>query len=305
MATSDRDPAPPGATRQEPVTDNGFPTTLHLPDGFEPESIGIGTGPLAYFGSLADGSIYRVDLRTGAGEIITVGNGAPSAGIKVDPRNRLWVAGAFSGEARVVDGNSGEVLATYRLATTPPTLVNDFVITSDAAYATDSFTPVLYRLPFRAAGPLPAEDEVRRIPLTGEMVYHDGFNANGIARTPDGAALLVMQSNVDRLFRVDPETGVSREVDLGGETLEGGDGIHLDGRTLYVALGPVHQIAVVRLDVAGSSGRVVDRISDPRFDLPTAVAVYDKYLYVPNARFFSVPEPTPTTPYTAVAVALR
>jgi sugar lactone lactonase YvrE len=305
MATSDRDAAPHGAAQPDTVTDDGFPTTLHLPDGFEPESVGIGTEPFAYFGSLADGSIYRVNLITGGGEIITAGSGSPSAGIKVDPHNRLWVAGAFSGEARVVDGNSGEVLATYQLATTRPTLVNDFVLTPDAAYATDSFTSVLYRLPFRTAGPLPTEDEVRRVPLTGEMVYREGFNANGIARTPDGAALLVMQSNTDTLFHVDPDTGMTHAVDLGGEVLDGGDGIHLTGRTLYVALGPVHQIAVIQLNAAGTSGRVVDRIGDPRFDLPTAVATYGRYLYVPNARFFSVPEPTPTTPYTAVAVALR
>ncbi len=305
MATSDRGAAPPGAAPSETVTEDAFPTTLHLPDGFEPESVGIGTEPVAYFGSLADGSIYRVDLTTGDGEIITPGIGSPSAGIKVGPGNRLWVAGAISGEARVVDGDTGQVLATYQLATARPTLVNDFVLTPDAAYATDSFVPVLYRLPLHATGSLPAQDEVRRIPLTGDIEYREGFNANGIERTPDGEALLIMQSNTDTLFRVDPDTGVTQAVDLGGEALDGGDGIHLDGRTLYVALGPVHQIAVVQLNANATAGRVVDRISDPRFDLPTAVAVHGRYLYVPNARFFSVPEPTPTTPYTAVAVALR
>lgn len=287
------------------ATERPFPTTLHLPGGFQPESVGIGTTPHAYFGSLADGSVYRVDLVTGAGRTINEGTGSPSAGVKVDSRGRVWVAGAVSGGARVLDGETGGVLASYRLATSRPTLVNDFALTPREAWATDSFIPVLYRLPLGPDGALPAEDEVERIALTGDLVYQDGFNANGIARTPDGTGLLVMQSNTDTLFHVDPATGVTRAVDLGGEALDGGDGILLTGHTLYVALGPVHRIAVVRLNAAGTAGQVVERIGDPGFDLPTAVAAYGDHLYVANARFFSAPDPTPTTPYAAVAVPRR
>jgi len=295
------------SVRLPDVIDSGaaqppFPTTLHLPDGFQPESVGIGTTPHAYFGSLADGSVYRVDLLTGEGRTIGKATGSPSAGIKVDSRGRLWVAGAISGGARVLDGETGAELASYRLATSRPTLVNDFALTPRAAWATDSFIPVLYRLPLGLDGRPPAEDEVERVPLIGDLVYQDGFNANGIARTPDGEGLLVMQSNTDTLFHVDPTTGGTRAVDLGGEALDGGDGILLTGRTLYVALGPVHRIAVVELNATGTAGRVVERIADSRFDLPTAVAAYGDHLYVANARFFSVPEPTSTTPYTAVAI---
>ena len=42
------------------------------------------------------------------------------------------------------------------------------------------------------------------VPLTGEWVQAPGFNANGIAQTPDGRALLVVNSGSGILFRVNP-----------------------------------------------------------------------------------------------------
>ncbi|MEV4899566.1 hypothetical protein AB0K48_60640, partial [Nonomuraea sp. NPDC055795] len=47
------------------AADRELPETIPLPNGFRPEGIAIGSGPLAYFGSLANGSIYRANLRTG------------------------------------------------------------------------------------------------------------------------------------------------------------------------------------------------------------------------------------------------
>ena len=37
-----------------------FPTTIALPNGFRPEGIAIGVLPFAFFGSLANGDLYRV-----------------------------------------------------------------------------------------------------------------------------------------------------------------------------------------------------------------------------------------------------
>ncbi|MFC7646442.1 hypothetical protein ACFQX6_42100 [Streptosporangium lutulentum] len=71
-----------------------YPTQFSLPDGFQPEGIAIGPGPSAYFGSRGTGAIYRVSLRTGQGKIINSGPGTPSLGLKVDSRDRLFVAAA-------------------------------------------------------------------------------------------------------------------------------------------------------------------------------------------------------------------
>ncbi|MGH3343546.1 MAG: superoxide dismutase [Carbonactinosporaceae bacterium] len=295
-------PAPPAGTvgtarAAEPAP--AFPATVPLPDGFRPEGIAIGPGPAAFFGSLADGSIYRADLVTGDGRIISEGPGTPSVGMKADGRGRLFVAGGGQGDARVVDTGTGDVLSSYQLAS-GSTFVNDVVLTDDAAWFTDSLHPVLYKLPLGRAGGLPAEDDVVRVPITGELVFGPGFNVNGIARTPDRAQLVVVQSNTGRLFRVDPVNGESRAIDLGGETLANGDGLLPRGRTLYAVQNQLNQVAVVELNGEGTVGEVRERVTHARFDVPTTVASFGNRLYLPNARFNTPPEPT--TPYSAIAI---
>lgn len=278
---------------------HAFPATLKLPNGFQPEGIAIGPGATAYFGSLADGDIYRVDLATGRGKVISQGPGTPSVGLKSDRKGRLFVAGGPAGTGRVVDLGTGKILASYQLTTETATFVNDVVLTRDAAWFTDSQQAVLYKLPLRH-GKLPKQSQVQTLPLTGDYVQQEGFNANGIARTPDGKALLVVQSNTGKLFRVNPKTGVAKTVDLGGESVAAGDGLLTVGRTLYVVRNQLNLVAVFKLDKSGREGELVKTITDPRFDIPTTVAAFGNRLYLPNARF-STP-PTPDTPYTAVAV---
>lgn len=272
-----------------------IPTSIALPDGFQPEGIAIGPGPYAFIGSMADGSIYRTDLRTGRGAIFSRGPGTPALGMKIDSHGRMFVAGGTGGDVRVLDSHTGRLLASYRL-TTKEAFVNDVILTKDAAWITDSTNPVLYKLPLNG-GRLPAA--AQRIPLTGDLVYGEGFNANGITQTPDGRGFIVVQSNTGGLFRVDP-SGRTRQVNLHGESLKEGDGLLLRGRTLYAVQNRLNAVAVLRLNAAGTDGRVVRRVTDPRFDVPATLAAYGSRLYLPNARFDTTP--TPTTPYTAVAI---
>jgi sugar lactone lactonase YvrE len=274
-----------------------LPTSFPLPNGFQPEGIAIGPGPFAFFGSRADGSIYRADLRTGQGSVFSQGPGTPSLGMKTDRQGRLFVAGGTGGDARVVDGRTGKVLASYRLAT-GESFVNDVVLTSGGAWLTDSRNPFLYRLRLGRGGSLP--DSATSLPLTGDLVFGEGNNTNGISRTPDGKALLVVQSNTGGLFRVDPKTGVTKAVELGGENLANGDGLLLDGRTLYVVQNRLNVVAVLRVDRSGTSARVIERRSDPGFDVPTTMAAFGNRLYLPNARFTTPPDPT--TPYNVVSI---
>ena len=276
-----------------------FPTTISLPNGFLPEGIAIGLLPYAFFGSRADGDIYRVNLVTGNGTVFSQGPGTPSLGLKVDLLARLFVAGGPAGDARVVNAVTGRVLASYKFANAP-TFINDVVLTGSAAWFTDSQNAFLYKLPFGKFGKLPSQDQVVKVPLGGEWSQTPGFNANGIARTPDGKALLVIQSSTGTLFRVNPDNGVATRVDLGGEALPNGDGLLLSGRTLFVVQNQLNTVAVVRLNAAGTSGEVTQRVTDPRFDVPTTVAAFGNRLYLPNARFNT--PPTPDTTYTAVAI---
>src|SRR5262245_46426093 len=73
------------------TTSNRFPTTIALPNGFQPEGIAIGPGPFAYFGSRATGQIYRANLVTGAGSIVSPPTGTPSLGMRTDAQGRLFV----------------------------------------------------------------------------------------------------------------------------------------------------------------------------------------------------------------------
>ena len=163
---------------------------------------------------------------------------------------------------------------------------------------TDSANPVLYKLTLGRHGELPAA--ATRLPLTGDIAFGPGTNANGIVTTPDGRALLVVQSNTGRLFRVDPATGVATAVDLGGESLVNGDGLLRIGTMLYAMQNRLNMLAVLRLDRSGTRARLVTRVTDPRFQIPTTIAALRGRLYLPNARFDVTP--TPTTPYTAVAI---
>ena len=150
------------------------------------------------------------------------------------------------------------------------------------------------------AGSLADPGDVEVVPLGGDYVHQPGFNLNGIARTPDGDALLVVQSSTGLLFRVDPSTGEATTVDLGGTLLSNGDGLLVVGRTLYAVQNAMNRVAVVELNKAGTEGEVTGFLTDPRFDIPTTVAAFGNRLYLPNARFTT--PPMPTTPYNAVGI---
>lgn len=286
----------------EVAPERAFPTELALPDGFLPEGIGIGAWPTAYFGSRADGRIFQVNLVNGRGRVLSPGPGTPSLGIKVDSvHGRLFVAGGTGGDARVIDVRSGAVLASYKFRDAD-TFVNDVVITRQAVWFTDSRQPTLYKVPLGRHGQLPDQAGIQKLALTGDLVVTPGAtNLNGIVTTPDGRGLLVGQSNTGKLFRVDPATGVTDEVDLGGEAVPNNDGLLREGKRLYVVQNRLNLLTRVDLSGDGTTGRVVQRVTDPAFDVPATVAEFGNRFYLVNARFTT--PPTPTTTYNAVAVS--
>jgi sugar lactone lactonase YvrE len=265
-----------------------FPDLIRLPDGWQPEGIAAGRGTSLYVGSIPTGAVWKADARTGKGEVLVEGReGRAAIGIKVDKRNRLFVAGGPTGMAFVYDARTGEDLASYQLTPegTAATFVNDVAVTHKAAYFTDSLNQQLYVVPFGRKGRLPGQGKVRVLPLTGDLVYTTGFNLNGIAADRGGRALLAVQSNTGLLFRINPRTGVTRQVDLGGASLTNGDGLLLIGRVLFVVRNQLNEIAVVKLNRSLDRGRVVTTLTDPDFDVPTTIALQAGRLYAVNARF--------------------
>ncbi len=75
-------------------------------------------------------------------------------------------------------------------------MVNDVALTNDAAWLTDSFRAVLYRIPLARNGTLVGQSDVQEVSLTGDFELAGGFNANGIDATPDGKTLIAVQTNL-------------------------------------------------------------------------------------------------------------
>jgi sugar lactone lactonase YvrE len=271
-----------------PASARPFPDVVPLPTGFQPEGIDV-RGTSFYVGSIPTGAVYRGDLRSGAGEVLVPPQtGRAAIGLDVDAHGRIFVAGGPTGQAYVYDARTGARLATYQLAAEPPTFVNDVVVTGEAAWFTESQQAVLYRVPLGRNGALGAQDEV--VPLTGDFELAAGFNVNGIDATPSGTKLVVVQSNLGRLYTLDPKTGEADLVELSGGDVRFGDGILLDGMTLYVVQNQLNRLAVVRLAPGLSSGTIVEHLTDPALDVPTTIAELGRSLYAVNARF-GTPDP--------------
>jgi hypothetical protein len=186
-------------------------------------------------------------------------------------------------------------VGVFQLTPSSTTFVNDVIVTRDAAYFTDSFRPVLYRLPLLPGGRLPGAGAVQELDLGGDFGFvPGGFNANGIEATPGGDALIVVNSALGTLYSVDPASGEATLINLGGEAVPSGDGLLLIGRTLFVGQNFLNQVSAVRLDPGFESGDVIQVLTDPTFDIPTTLAGFGSSLYAVNARFT-----TPVTPDTA------
>ena len=100
-------------------------------------------------------------------------------------------------------------------------------------------------IPLGRGGRLPDPSAATTMPITGDLVYTAGFNANGIAARV--GALIVVQSNTGFLFKVDPEPATATRIDTGGVLVTAGDGLEIVGRTLYVVRNQVEIVAVFTL----------------------------------------------------------
>ena len=270
-----------------------FPGRIDLPDGFQPEGIAT-TGEQFFVGSIPTGAVYRGSLRTGNGAVLVPPQaGRAAIGLKAD-RGRLFVSGGGTGKAFVYSAKTGALIKAYELST-GGSFINDVVVTKLAAWFTDSFKPVLYRVPLGPGGRPGAASSVKTVQLSGDYQQQSGFNVNGIDATANGKTLVIVQSGTGKLFTVAP-TGAAREIALaGGESVPNGDGILLDGRTLYVVQNQLNVVAKISLAPNLRVGSVTRRISNPGLDVPTTIADLGSRLYAVNARFGT--PPTPTTDY--------
>jgi hypothetical protein len=226
----------------------------------------------------------------------------------VDRRRRLWVAGGGPGldpgltpRFRVYDTRTGARLLEQ---TVNAGFVNDVIVTRDAAWFTDSFSPTLIRVPIAKDGTI---GEPEYVALEGDWEQGPGFNANGIVATRNGRHLIVAQSTAPdvpgaALYRVPADAKASAldavRIKL-DDTLAGADGLVLVGRTLYSVAG-ADGVVKLRLSRALTRGRIVDTLPVPDSLSPTTADVFGPRLYVVDAKFDLFGDPT--VPFQTTAI---
>lgn len=292
------------ANAQSPVTGRYF-----LPgDRVFPEGVAYQPSTGAFFvTSTTDGTVFRGNLSERVARPFLPGGAdgrTTAVGLKVDDRDRLWIAGGATGRLFVYDATSGALIRRFDLEPGSPTFVNDMAISpSGDAFFTDSQRPFLYRVFEDASGELVFE---RFLDFTGTaLVYTPGFNVNGIAASADGRFLVVVQSNTGRLFRIDIAARTVAPIGLGGATVTNGDGLVLQGRTLLVVRN--QQELIVRIDLTDNyaAGRILSEFTDPTFGYPTTAALTPIGLLVVNSQFDRRgPGLVPDLPFTVSGVRL-
>lgn len=262
-----------------------------------PEGVAFQPSTGAFFvSSTGDGTIFRGHVSEPMTQVFLAGgqDGRTTAiGLEIDD-TRLYVAGGATGRIFVYDTETRAKLASFE--TGAGGFLNDVATTkSGDAFVTDSARPILWRV---SADLTTVEPWLN---LTGTpAAYTPGFNLNGIVATPDGKYLIVSKSNTSQLFRIDLET--KEVVEITTDQPTGGDGLQLQGHTLYAIAGGA--IIEVRLSGGYSSGDVVSRTTDPSFRSPTTNAIARGRMLVVNSQFAQRPTGTQVLPFTVSSVAI-
>ncbi|MDI1460320.1 hypothetical protein QEZ54_05015 [Catellatospora sp. KI3] len=256
-------------------------------DAVFPEGITTAPGGAFYVGSSRDGTIYRGSLDRPDTEVwLPAGTDGRTRvlGLTVHAGARLVVCGGATGRLYVYDLQTAALVAQRAVPSENP-LLNDVWVIGDTAYATDSHTPVVWRLTLGDSDAATGEFEVfARVEGAGELPY-----LNGITATPDGSALLVGAQGDDSLWRVDLTTAEATRIEVGAPF--GPDGMLLLGDALYglVNEGTSHADVVFYLSEVciaadGRSGTEVRRWREDVFAVPTTLAYARDRLLLVNSQ---------------------
>lgn len=250
---------------------------------------------LFYVSSTTTGAALRGDLRAPEqpAQVFLEGgqDGRTDARGLAATEGLLLIAGGRTGTLFVYDRQSGQLLSRF----SGGGFLNDVRVAPNGdAYATDSARDVVYRVPSTQL----ASTTSGQLTVFAQASADDPlgqFNANGLAVTPNGRYLIVVQTDTGRLFRISTASGDVEEVDLGGARVTNGDGIVLQGRTLYVVRNASQAVSEVRLSGDLTRGRIVQTVTDPSFRFPTTAALAQGRLLVVNSQFNDRNSPEPFT----------
>lgn len=294
-------------TLPEPRPGYALPGDAVFPEGITYQPT---TGDF-FVNSIVSGTVFRGNIADDTVEVFLPGGQdgrTEVVGMKADRRGRLLMAGGGSGRLYAYDTRDGTLLANlWNGKAARESFLNDLALGPDGtAYITDSFNPVIYRVRPTLTTLEPWLD------LSDTVVrYADGFNLNGIAASADGRYLLTVQLNTGQLYRIDIPGKTVTAVDLGGVPLEGGDGLILDGTTLYVVQFFADRIVQVDLDADLLHGRVAASFGERALIRPTTIVKVGQHLLVVNSQFdrrggiLAAPDAiAPELPFTVSSIAI-
>ncbi|MDV6375502.1 superoxide dismutase family protein [Deinococcus arenicola] len=249
-----------------------------------------------YTGSAANGNIYAVNANTGATILFSKGGAvgrSTALGLKVDSLGRVWVAGGATGAVSILSPD-GAPVATLMTPPSPNPYLNDLTPTPDGSvYVTDSTRPVIWRV---RDMPNPSKMTVEPwLDLGGTPInYGPGINLNGIVASPDGRYLLTVQLNTGELWRIDTGIKAIKKV-MGG--LTNGDGLLLDGQTLYVSRNADGMISKVNLSADYGSGTLVREEPLAGLRFPTTLVKVGSDVVVAQGQLDKLKGGIPETPF--------
>jgi hypothetical protein len=291
-----------GATAQQ-----NWPEAIAMPIGFEGEGIELGKGHEFFVGansfsslfgpfqkSALAGAIYKGNLRTGVGDFLVLPTGKSASGLSYDPRTDYLYAATGFGDftdqgVTVYDASSGDVITEITFG--DGIAINDCLVTRRAVYCTDSFNPDLYKVVLEKGGRLPSIPEVEVIFMPGFVMVPD-FNANGLVGDFDGRQLVIVNILSGVLYLVDTESGEASPIEIEGaeQLFVDGDGLYLNGRTLYIMQNFSDKIAVVQLSGDLSRGEFIKNIpGEGEFNplnVATTIIGFGNSLYAINTNIF-------------------
>ncbi|WP_207955740.1 SMP-30/gluconolactonase/LRE family protein [Rubrobacter marinus] len=271
-----------------------------------PEGIALDAATGDFFvGSTTDGTIFSSNVSGPGVEASVFSEGGADGrttaiGMKTDGAGRLFVAGGDTGRMFVYDTATGALIEGFENGR-EMTFVNDVTLTPDgSAFFTDSMNPELYRVFPDGAGGYELESYLSFEGTPAE--YGEGFNLNGIQSSADGRYLVTVKSSTGELFRIDTTTKEVSLIDTGGADLTNGDGLLLDGQTLYVVRNQQELIVPVELSADFSSGTAGEPFTDESFMYPTTIAGSGGDVFAVNSQFDARETGSPELPFNVSSV---
>jgi Cu-Zn family superoxide dismutase len=261
-----------------------------------------------YTGSVSSGNILEVNVESGDTRLLASGaahNRKAATGMKIDQVNRLWVCGGADNKIQVL-GLDGSLIKSWDTnALFGSGFINDCIIDNTHVYFTDSRVRKIYRTSVTETTPGNLEEWLT---FTDAQIPYatTGTNANGIVSTPDNKYLIIVVSSSGKLYRIDKATKAITEITL-NTPVTSGDGLYIEGNTLYVSRNATNLIFPVTPNADYSQGTVGTGFGT-NLMFNTTMAKAGNYFLVVNGqlnrRGNATTPASPTLPFSVSRVAI-